>query len=248
MASILTKQQFVEILQDKDVTKTEDIAVFQTIFSFEEHKAYASQVGRILGSKSKTPGSSINLQIGRLGKRLAKKNEVNFTIRENQKFKFWDIIYDGWEKGRLFVWQLKPNLIKALIEAELTGEVQYSEEIPIEYLEKLFEGAKRTVIVNAYERNAKARQLCISHWGIKCIVCEFDFEKEYGETGKNFIHVHHIIPIAEIGKIYEIDPIRDLRPVCPNCHSMIHKEKDTLTIDELKKYYKNAQEKINTNA
>jgi len=29
---------------------------------------------------------------------------------------------------------------------------------------------------------------------------------------------------------------------------MIHKEKDTLTIDELKKYYKNAQEKINTNA
>lgn len=63
MASILTKQQFVEILQDKDVTKPEDIAVFQTIFSFEEHKAYASQVGRILGSKSKTPGSSINLQM-----------------------------------------------------------------------------------------------------------------------------------------------------------------------------------------
>ena len=59
----------------------------------------------------------------------------------------------------------------------------------------------------------------------------------YGEFGQGFIHVHHIVPISKIGKEYKIDPIKDLVPVCPNCHAMLHRGKDenVLTIDELKK-------------
>ncbi len=237
MATQLTKQQFIEILLDKTITKAEDLLVFQTIFSFEDHKAKASQVGRLLGSKSKMPGSPINLQIGRLAKRISKKHDIDFTVRQNKKFKFWDIFFKGEDAGRFFIWQLKKNLVDALIETELTGEEQYSEEIPLDLTEILFEGAKRTITVNSYERNPQARRMCISHWGATCAVCDFNFEKEYGEVGKGFIHVHHLTPIADIGKEYEVDPIKDLRPVCPNCHSMLHREKDTLTIEELKKYY-----------
>jgi 5-methylcytosine-specific restriction protein A len=63
-----------------------------------------------------------------------------------------------------------------------------------------------------------------------------DFEKMYGEIGHGFIHVHHIIPISTIGEEYKIDPIKDLVPVCPNCHAMLHKGKEgeVLTIDKLK--------------
>jgi len=34
--------------------------------------------------------------------------------------------------------------------------------------------------------------------------------------------VHHLVPISKIGKKYRVDPIKDLRPVCPNCHAVIH--------------------------
>ncbi|WP_338867954.1 hypothetical protein WBJ53_16225 [Spirosoma sp. SC4-14] len=68
--STLTREQFIEVLLDKEITKTEDLAVFQAIYSFEGHKAYASQAARLLGKKGKTPHSSINLQIGRFAKRI----------------------------------------------------------------------------------------------------------------------------------------------------------------------------------
>jgi len=90
---------------------------------------------------------------------------------------------------------------------------------------------------NNNERNIEAREKCIEYHGIKCNVCEFDFEQVYGELGKGYIHVHHIVPISEVNKKYEVDPIKDLIPVCPNCHSMLHTKnnKDTYySIKELK--------------
>jgi hypothetical protein len=96
------------------------------------------------------------------------------------------------------------------------------------------EGAKKTVVVNAYERNPDARDSCIEKWGLNCVVCNFNFEGAYGETGKGFIHVHHLVPLSTIGKEYELDPENDLRPVCPNCHAMLHRQKTVLSIEELK--------------
>lgn len=63
-----------------------------------------------------------------------------------------------------------------------------------------------------------------------------DFEKQYGELGKGFIHVHHIVPISTIGGNYRIDYEKDLVPVCPNCHAMLHRngQDEILTVEELK--------------
>lgn len=96
------------------------------------------------------------------------------------------------------------------------------------------EGKKVEVEQNRYERNPQARQDCINFYGKACMVCGFDFEKIYGEIGKGFIHVHHIKEISSIGKEYVVDPIKDLRPVCPNCHAMLHQKKPAFTIEELK--------------
>ena len=98
------------------------------------------------------------------------------------------------------------------------------------------EGATKTVTINAYERNVDARKKCIKHHGYKCSVCSFDFEDFYGIISKNYIHVHHVVPLAEIQAEYEIDPKEDLVPICPNCHAMIHKTRETLTIEQLKQY------------
>lgn len=96
-----------------------------------------------------------------------------------------------------------------------------------------FEGASRTVSVNVYERDPRARKACINHHGTSCTVCGFDFGATYGELGKGFIHVHHLVPLADVGKEYVIDPIRDLRPVCPNCHAMLHRQRKVASIEEL---------------
>ncbi|GAB2597810.1 HNH endonuclease [Nitrincola alkalisediminis] len=98
----------------------------------------------------------------------------------------------------------------------------------------IFEGAKKTITVNAYERDPQARQACLDEFGYLCKICGFDFEKTYGERGKEFIHVHHIVPLSEIKKEYKVDPVQDLIPVCPNCHSMLHRKGHTITPDELK--------------
>lgn len=96
------------------------------------------------------------------------------------------------------------------------------------------EGAPNQVTQTRYERNPFARLACIKHYGYLCSVCKFDFEKNYGEIGKHFIHVHHLTQVASVGKPYEINPIEDLRPVCPNCHAMLHKLNPPMTIENLK--------------
>lgn len=98
------------------------------------------------------------------------------------------------------------------------------------------EGRVHQVWMNKYERSNIARKKCIEKYGCKCFVCGMDFEKTYGELGKGFIHVHHIVPLSNIGKSYQVDYEKDLIPVCPNCHAMLHKgiNGKVLTIDELK--------------
>ncbi len=112
------------------------------------------------------------------------------------------------------------------------AEQEFPNELPDP--DSVTEGAKQTVTVNRYERNATARLKCIDEWGVACVVCGFDFERMYGDRGAGFIHVHHLKPLSEIGKTYQLDPIKDLRPVCPNCHAMLHKTVPAISIEALK--------------
>ncbi len=101
---------------------------------------------------------------------------------------------------------------------------------------KYIEGASKTVWVNTYERNPVARANCIEHHGYKCTVCSFSFNKFYGTIGEKYIHIHHIVPLSEIKKEYILNPIKDLVPVCPNCHAIIHKTRPALTVEQLKQH------------
>ncbi len=105
---------------------------------------------------------------------------------------------------------------------------------PNEISKDIFEGAKKQVIVNVFEREENARKACLEEHGYICFVCNFNFERTFGSIGKNFIHVHHIKPLSEINKEYKVNPIKDLIPVCPNCHAMLHKKSPAYSLEELK--------------
>jgi predicted HNH restriction endonuclease len=96
------------------------------------------------------------------------------------------------------------------------------------------EGAKYQVLVNAYERNPEAGQRCIATHGNICCVCGFSFGAVYGPEADGYIHVHRVSPLSEIGGEYVVNPVEDLRPVCPNCHAVLHLGGRRRTIDEVR--------------
>ena len=104
------------------------------------------------------------------------------------------------------------------------------------------EGARKSVRVNKYERNQKARKKCIDHHGVSCSICGFSFGEFYGDIGEGFIHIHHLNPIAMKDGEYQLDPISDLRPVCPNCHAMLHRSGKLLSITDLQNQIKHQGE------
>ena len=91
------------------------------------------------------------------------------------------------------------------------------------------------VQANRHECSAEARRICVAHHGTSCAACGFSFESAYGEAGSGFIQVHHLVPAGQIGNDYQLDPVADLVPLCPNCHAMAHLGVGTpRTVAELK--------------
>lgn len=78
------------------------------------------------------------------------------------------------------------------------------------------------VVVNRYEQDPDARRACVALHGSGCAACGFSFEQKYGEIGLDFIPVHHLVPVSQLGSGYELDPLTDLIPLCANCHAMAH--------------------------
>lgn len=100
---------------------------------------------------------------------------------------------------------------------------------------QLFEGAMHRVSSNRYERNEQARNECIQFYGPTCVICGLNFQSVYGATAAGFIHVHHITPISAIGESYKVNPIKDLVPLCPNCHCVVHLANPPHSIEQVKK-------------
>ncbi|HCX81401.1 MAG TPA: HNH endonuclease [Rhodoferax sp.] len=118
---------------------------------------------------------------------------------------------------------------------QLSGTINSPDVYPDEALPEgsYKEGASKRVSVNRYERNEKARLECLKHHGYNCKACGFNFEKAFGILGKQQIHVHHTVPISTLGTEYQLDPIKHLVPLCPNCHHMAHRREPPFNVTEL---------------
>ena len=182
-------------------------------------------------------------------------------VSNNREGTFCEITFDSWlsTHNRLSIEEVKANIggyawddvrrpgrilptkvakeLDALWASHLgaakSGIADQPDEVPAgDYVD----GTTTQVLVNRFERNPKARRECIKHYGAVCSVCGFDFSKTYGPIGEGRIHVHHLKELSEVKQAHSINPIKDLRPVCPNCHMMLHSSRPALSIDELKKH------------
>jgi 5-methylcytosine-specific restriction protein A len=183
------------------------------------------------------------------------KEHIRLIEEEGYKLKTFPLIFSdekqdenghGPAKIKGFIEELSDQVL-----TRVGGDWYASDNFPADSLpeevgnpEKYLEGSLREISVNAYERNDEARAKCLEYYGYKCVVCTFDFEKIYGSIGRHFIHVHHLTPLSEIKKEYEVDPIQDLRPVCPNCHSIIHRTQPALSIEKLRQHMAETQASV----
>lgn len=56
---------------------------------------------------------------------------------------------------------------------------------------------------------------------LQCEVCAFDFGKAYGDIGRDYIEVHHVLPLHISGPCKT--RLEDLAFLCANCHRMCHR-------------------------
>lgn len=175
------------------------------------------------------------------------REHIRLIEEKGYKLKIFPIIYsdakideDGFGPAKID--SFDPKLTEKTLLRVATNwyasdkNIDFSIAEEVDISEKYIEGASKIISVNTYERNSAARKKCITHYGYKCAVCSFNFEKVYGAIGKKYIHVHHVIPIGNLKREYELDPIKDLIPICPNCHAIIHRTQPVITVEELRKH------------
>lgn len=160
-------------------------------------------------------------------------------LREMEEFEDETVLIDGLQTTTWAISEKAFNKILEITDLNL-NKVNQTEKIITKT-----EGRKKVVISNRYERRVSTRNQAIKIHGLKCKVCDFDFEELYGEWGEGFIEVHHVQALADNkGEEIETNPKTDLTVVCANCHRMIHRKKGiTLTIEELKEKIKRQEKK-----
>jgi hypothetical protein len=97
------------------------------------------------------------------------------------------------------------------------------------------EGSVIRVLVNRFERDDRAREACVAKHGLNCSVCDVKLAHRYGPLMEGFIHVHHTKPLSSARGKRRVDPVRDLRPICPNCHAFVHQEDPPIPIERARK-------------
>lgn len=127
----------------------------------------------------------------------------------------------------------------AVIDATLATQVEADLEALIDE-EGGTEGGRKDRLIAFFERNPKLRAAAIAYHGTTCKACGFSFEAAYGEHGRNFIEVHHLVPVSTLIEASTIDPRTDLTVLCSNCHRMIHRKRDALlSVEQLSNLLRN---------
>ncbi|MDO5685789.1 MAG: HNH endonuclease [Neisseria sp.] len=200
--------------------------MLQTHLDAKNHMISARQMAKILGYAN---WNSTNLHYGKLAGKISAELGISSPTNLAVLVEFVK------PKNSEYQLCLRPAVVDALhalgFSQDRSIPIPQEEWEPEQYF---IEGSTLTVQINAFERNAEARKACIAYYGKTCSICGFNFQEQYGAAGENYIHVHHLKALSSINKSYKVNPIKDLRPVCANCHAIIHRRNPPYSIEEMK--------------
>ncbi|HEV3146557.1 MAG TPA: hypothetical protein VGZ47_21900 [Gemmataceae bacterium] len=200
-----------------------ELQMLRTHYDAPQRTITATQMALALGYGH---FGAANLHYGKLARRIGEQLGVD------PETGLYVIVAMEWPKGEC-EWTMRPQVAEALEALLWLDKHRCSLAEEVTTPKPLTEGSVFRIEVNAYERSPVARQRCIESYGAKCFVCRFDFGEVYGPLAEGYIHVHHLRPLSEIAQNYVVDPVNDLRPVCPNCHAVLHLRKPPYSIEEI---------------
>jgi 5-methylcytosine-specific restriction enzyme A len=234
MQNIPTVSEYVSGLKSLQASITElHTKAFVAHYNSPNRSATAKQIAQ--GAGISGGHAQINLLYGKLGHKLCDALNIKPELRPDDTYRWWSIWSSGWETSDGFIWKMLPQAAEAFEQLGWVEASVFSSTDELIVDEVFIEGGMYRVSVNAYERNPNARRKCIEAHGATCCICGFSFGNSYGKLADGYIHVHHVRPLSEIKGEYSVNPINDLRPVCPNCHAVLHLRNPAYTIDEVKK-------------
>ncbi|ADI14629.1 HNH endonuclease [Truepera radiovictrix] len=199
-----------------------DLKLLRAHYAAPRMTVTAKEMARRTGYKH---FGAANLHYGKLGRRLA--DALGLAL----EYPVQSLVTMAWPTGEC-AWTLRPQVQEALEQLGLVAAAEPQQDPEEE--QWLREGKLVRTLTNAYERNPEARRRCLEHYGTACYICGFSFGEVYGEAFRGVIHVHHLTELSQIGEEYVVDPLTDLRPVCPNCHAIIHQRKPAYSLEEVK--------------
>jgi 5-methylcytosine-specific restriction enzyme A len=207
------------------------VAMLRAHYLAPNHTITWTQLGKLVG----WTGDAVNLQYGLFARRVARQLGID------EKPSFWVFVLVTWGAGKDPVTGFQTFVLRRPVLAALkrlgifTSESKDLLPVEVDPSDPIHEGTRFQVMVNAFERDPEARRQCMAAHGTDCCICGLNFGAAYGPEAEGFIHVHHVKPLSEIGREYVVDPVRDLRPVCPNCHAVLHLGDKCRTVDNVKR-------------
>lgn len=122
------------------------------------------------------------------------------------------------------------------LSGQVTLEVNPFENVSLPEGDFKEEGKKTTFACTKYERSRFNRRLCLNHYGYRCVACGILLAEKYGDAGRDLIHVHHLTPVSVMEEPAILNPIKDLVPLCPNCHNVAHRRNPPYSLEELRNF------------
>lgn len=114
--------------------------------------------------------------------------------------------------------------------------VELDHDVHVAIVERTYvEGRLTDVVMQRRERSEEARTACLAAHGFACYVCEVNLKEHYGGLPTEVIHVHHEEPLSQAQGERQFDPVATMKPVCPNCHCVIHSRTPAYSIAEVKR-------------
>ena len=128
---------------------------------------------------------------------------------------YWKLTPKGVEAARSL--QRSSGSIDLQIAADLEAVAQE---------ESALEGLRTARLAAHFERNPKLRAAAVAIHGTTCVACQFNFEAIYGARGKDYIEVHHLVPVSQMAEPSTVNPRTDMTVLCSNCHRMVHRSRE----------------------
>jgi 5-methylcytosine-specific restriction enzyme A len=225
-----TAEDYITALSSLNIAP-HHLKMLQAHYAAPERTLTALQMSKAMGYHNH---HAANLHYGKLARLVGDALGWNPSTEEAQGADAVYILAEFRNPGKNWLWIMRSEVSQAIENLGWANEQQTVIPEEVTDTTRHCEGAVRSINVNAYERSAAARNKCILHYGCQCAACGVNLGDVYGEIAQGYIHVHHLRQLSEINAEYEVDPIQDLCPLCPNCHAIIHLSSPPYTIEEIK--------------